>query len=118
MLSRQAAAPACMPWSSLVIAWRKTATACATAPESWGSSVFPHSYFKRATIRLRSASSDRIARLWDGAYSRFDSNSPQQLRDLLSAVAVYAAGGRAALEDFSRRRGGIVLQLPSQVRKG
>ena len=30
----------------------------------------------------------------------------QTLRDLLSAVAVYAAGGRKALEQFGRRRGG------------
>ncbi|MCI0598436.1 MAG: VWA domain-containing protein [Beijerinckiaceae bacterium] len=60
----------------------------------------------------------QIARLSNGAYCRFDSSSPRQLRDLLSAVAVYAAGGRAALDDFSRQRGGIVLQLSHQVRKG
>ena len=42
-----------------------------------------------------------IARLTNGAYCRFDANSAQQLRALLSAVAVYAAGGRKALGDLS-----------------
>ena len=42
-----------------------------------------------------------IARLTAGAYCRFDASSAQQLKDLLSAVAVYAAGGRKALADHS-----------------
>ena len=57
-----------------------------------------------------------VARLTGGAYCPFDSSSPQQLRDLLSAVAVYAAGGRVALEDYGRRKGGHVLRLTHQVR--
>jgi len=56
-----------------------------------------------------------IARLTQGAYCRFDAHSPQQLRDLLSAVAVYAAGGRRALEDYSARQGGVTLQLTRQI---
>ena len=59
-----------------------------------------------------------IARLTRGAYCRFDANSAQQLRDLLSAVAVFAAGGRKALEDFGRRQGGVVHQLTHQLKKG
>jgi hypothetical protein len=58
-----------------------------------------------------------IARLSGGAYCRFDSSSAQQLRDLLSAVAVYAAGGRKALENFARRQGGVVLRLTQQFKK-
>ena len=58
----------------------------------------------------------QIARLSGGAYVPFDANSPQQLRDLLAAVAVYAAGGRPALADFSRRTGGVVPQLTHQVK--
>lgn len=58
-----------------------------------------------------------IARLTRGAYSPFDASSPQQLRDLLSAVAVYAAGGRKALDDFGRRAGGIVRRLTHQLDK-
>ena len=58
-----------------------------------------------------------IARLSCGAYCRFDAGSAKQLRDLLSAVAVYAAGGRKALEAHSQRTGGIVLQLTHQLGK-
>ena len=46
-----------------------------------------------------------IARLTKGAYCRFDTGSARQLRELLRAVAAYAAGGRQALEDFSRAGG-------------
>jgi hypothetical protein len=37
---------------------------------------------------------------------------------LLSAVAVYAAGGRPALEDLARKRGGEVLKIAHQVKGG
>ncbi len=56
-----------------------------------------------------------IAKLSGGAYSRFDASSAQQLRNLLAAVAVYASGGRVALEDFSKRRRGVVAQLTQQI---
>ena len=58
----------------------------------------------------------QIARLSGGAYCPFDAASPQQLKDLLSAVAVYAAGGRPALDDYSSRQGGVVRQLTHQVK--
>jgi hypothetical protein len=47
-----------------------------------------------------------IARLTKGAFCRFDRGSAQQLRDLLTAVAVYAAGGRKALLALSAGRQG------------
>ncbi len=53
----------------------------------------------------------RIARLSKGAYCPFDAGSAHQLADLLSAVAVYAAGGHRALEALERRRGGAVPLL-------
>ena len=56
-----------------------------------------------------------IARLSGGAWCPFDHKSPQVLKDLLSAVAVFAAGGRPALKDFGQRRGGAVLQLTQQL---
>ena len=59
----------------------------------------------------------QIARLTHGACCPFDANSAQQLRELLSAVAVYAAGGRLALEDYSRRAGGATLLLAQQIAK-
>ncbi len=56
-----------------------------------------------------------IARLSKGAYCRFDASSAQQLKDLLAAVAVYASGGRRALENFSSKRRGVVAQLTHQI---
>jgi len=44
-----------------------------------------------------------IARLTKGAYCRFDAGSAAQLRELLAAVAVYAAGGRKALQALTGR---------------
>jgi len=60
----------------------------------------------------------QIARLTKGAYCPFDASSAQQLRDLLSAVAVYAAGGNRALEDFGKARGEKVKLLIRQIGKG
>ena len=57
----------------------------------------------------------QIARLTKGAYCPFDAGSAQQLRDLLSAVAVYAAGGRRALEDFGKNRGEAIKLLTRQI---
>ena len=56
----------------------------------------------------------QLARITRGAYSTFDANSPQQLRDLLKAVAVFAAGGRKALEDYGRKSG-AALRLTHQL---
>ena len=60
----------------------------------------------------------QIAKLTKGAYCPFDAGSARQLRDLLSAVAVYAAGGRLALERFGQRRGETVRRLSRQIDKG
>ncbi|MGE0007382.1 MAG: VWA domain-containing protein [Parvibaculaceae bacterium] len=57
-----------------------------------------------------------IARLTRGAYFRLDASSARQLRDLLAAVAVYAAGGREALADHSREKGGTARLLLEQLR--
>ena len=58
----------------------------------------------------------QVAKLTNGAYCQFDSNSAQVLKDLLGAVAVYAAGGRLALESLASKRGGEVLKLVHQVK--
>jgi len=57
----------------------------------------------------------QIAKLTGGAYCRFDATSAHVLKDLLSAVAVFAAGGRAALEDLAGRRGDDVRLIAHQV---
>ncbi len=51
-----------------------------------------------------------IARLSRGAYCRFDAGSARQLRELLAAVAVYATGGRKALQDLSDETKSIAAQ--------
>ncbi|HTZ81191.1 MAG TPA: VWA domain-containing protein [Stellaceae bacterium] len=56
-----------------------------------------------------------IARLTRGAYCPFDSASADQLKALLGAVAVYAAGGRKALADYGKRTGGAALLLTRQM---
>ena len=58
---------------------------------------------------------EQIARLSGGAYCGFDVGSAQQLKDLLAAVAVFSAGGRRALADLSKKRGGRVLQIADQM---
>ncbi len=57
-----------------------------------------------------------IARLTRGAYFRFGSDSSKVLRELLAAVAVYAAGGRTALADHSAKRGGASTLLLEQMK--
>ena len=57
----------------------------------------------------------QIAELTRGAYCPFDASSAAQLRDLLSAVAVYAAGGRVALQDFSKKSSEVVRKLTHQL---
>ena len=56
-----------------------------------------------------------IAALTKGAHCRFDANSPDQLRELLGAVAAYAAGGRRALADLSKRSSPAVRLIAGQV---
>ncbi|MCF8499981.1 MAG: VWA domain-containing protein [Rhodospirillum sp.] len=56
----------------------------------------------------------QIAKVSGGAFCRFDAGAATQLRSLLRAVAIYAAGGRKALEDYGSRGGeGARLLLPS-----
>jgi hypothetical protein len=52
-----------------------------------------------------------IARLTKGAFCRFDRGSARQLRELLTAVAVYAAGGHKALLALSAERHGAGARL-------
>ena len=55
----------------------------------------------------------RLAQLSGGASERFDARSPGRLAELLGAVARYAAGGRAALENSASSGARLLLdQLP------
>jgi len=57
-----------------------------------------------------------VANLTGGACCSFDANAPDQLRDLLGAVAAYAAGGRKAMLAYGRGRSRPVALLTQQVR--
>ena len=59
----------------------------------------------------------QMARLSKGAYCHFDATSASQLQDLLSAVAVFAAGGHKALQNFSEKAGSEVLLITQQLSK-
>lgn len=59
----------------------------------------------------------QIAQLTRGAYCSFDGTSAEQLKDLLKAVAVYAAGGQSALKKFSKNHSEIVRKLSDQLSK-
>ena len=74
--------------------------------------------FHEGTEALAANTFREIARLSRGAYCAFDASSAAQLRDLLSAVAVYAAGGRKALQDFSKKRSEVVRRLTRQLDGG
>jgi hypothetical protein len=59
--------------------------------------------FQEGRNPIAEAGFREIARLTGGAYARFDNNAAGQLRELLRAVAVFAAGGLKALAD----KGGV-----------
>ena len=59
-----------------------------------------------------------IAKLSGGAYAHFDAASAEMLKKLLSAVAVFAAGGRSALDEYAKVQGGDVLKITNQMHKG
>ena len=87
---------------------------CAAAGELGMLSV-PVFVFQEGFDPIARRAFQQIAHLTHGAYSHFDLSSARHLRDLLSAVAVYAAGGRRALSDFSHRRGGRARDLSRRL---
>lgn len=75
--------------------------------------------FQEGHDATASAAFAEIARLTRGAHCRFDAGSAAQLKALLSAVAVYAAGGRKALETLAlEARGEGARLLLSRMRPG
>lgn len=58
----------------------------------------------------------QVSKLSGGAYAPFDRNSPQVLKDLMAAVAVYASGGAKALQDYSSRSSPAVKRLTQQLK--
>tara|TARA_B100000686_G_C16440676_1_gene786816 strand:- start:74 stop:796 length:723 start_codon:yes stop_codon:yes gene_type:complete len=58
----------------------------------------------------------KISTLTNGVHCFFDANSANQLKNLLKAVVVYAAGGKKALESFSRVSGDDVRLLLNKIK--
>lgn len=58
----------------------------------------------------------QMARLSGGAYCRFDNSSAATLKALLSAVAVYATGGRRALLEYAKKGDPDILKLTHQLK--
>ncbi len=83
---------------------------CAKAGEL-GLLGVPVFLFQEGHDPLATTAFREIARLTKGATCRFDAGSAAQLRALLTAVAVYASGGRKALQALSRRSDGEGARL-------
>jgi len=88
---------------------------CALAGEL-GLLKVPAFMFHEGSETQASLAFRQIARLSGGAYLQFDAHSAAQLKSLLAAVAVYAAGGRRALAKLGKRQGGAALQISHQVK--
>tara|TARA_Y100000588_G_scaffold304014_1_gene326684 strand:- start:702 stop:1409 length:708 start_codon:yes stop_codon:yes gene_type:complete len=58
----------------------------------------------------------QFAALTGGAHCGFDGSSANQLKELLAAVAVFAAGGLNALKNYGKEAGPEVAQITSQVK--
>lgn len=58
----------------------------------------------------------QMSQLSGGAYCPFNEQSAHMLADLLAAVAVFASGGRLALESFSRTKNSQVKHLLTQLK--
>ncbi len=83
---------------------------CAKAGEL-GLLKVPVFMFQEGHDSLAERTFREIARLSGGAYGRFDPGAAAQLRELLRAVAAYAAGGREALQLLARSAGGAAALL-------
>jgi hypothetical protein len=83
-----------------------------------GLSGVPAFIFHEGNEEVAGRAFRQIAKLSGGAYCPFDARSAQQLRELLAAVAVYAAGGRQALLEHGKRKGGAALLLANKLGKG
>lgn len=83
---------------------------CAKAGEL-GLLKVPVFMFQEGCDSLTEQTYREIARLSGGAYGRFDTGAAAQLRDLLRAVAAYAAGGRDALGRLASSTPGVAALL-------
>jgi hypothetical protein len=72
--------------------------------------------FQEGNDPIAKSGLQQIARLTNGAYSSFDASSANQLKELLKAVAVYAAGGLKQLKKHSTMDKNVSLKLTDQMK--
>lgn len=72
--------------------------------------------FHEGSERSAAAAFKQIASLSRGAYLSFDLASAERLKELLAAVAVYAAGGYRALAAYGAGKSGAIPLLTRQLR--
>ena len=89
--------------------------ALATIAGQLGTIGMPAFMFHEGRDPLAAYAFKEIARLSKGAYCQFDAGSAEALRNLLCAVAVYAAGGRAALDRLAMTGDRAVKQIAHQL---
>lgn len=73
--------------------------------------------FHEGSDRRAAAAFKQMAAVSHGAYLRFDLGSAQRLKELLAAVAVYAAGGYKALAAYGEGRSPEILRLTQELRR-
>jgi hypothetical protein len=81
-----------------------------------GSLGVPIFLFQEGLDPPAEAAFKQMATLSKGAYCRFDLAGIDRLKELLAAVAIFASGGHQALIEYSKKKGGEVLRLTSQLR--
>ena len=72
--------------------------------------------FQEGDDPIASSGFAQLARVSGGAHCRFDADSAEQLGQLLNAVAIYAAGGKSALRQFSLTQSRSVSALLEQLK--
>lgn len=80
-----------------------------------GSLGVPIFVFHEGSDPVAASAFKQMASLSRGAYLAFDLNSVDRLRELLGAIAVFVAGGLAALEKHAAGKP-VLLQITSQLK--
>ena len=89
----------------------------ATIAGQLGTLGMPAFMFHEGRNPLAAYAFREIARLSKGAYCQFDAGSADALRHLLCAVAVYAAGGQAALDRLAMAGDRAVKRIAHQMQR-
>ncbi|MEO1017360.1 MAG: hypothetical protein AAFY56_06675 [Pseudomonadota bacterium] len=71
--------------------------------------------FQEGNNPLATRAFRHLAKASRGVHCQFDSAAPDQLRDLLAAVAAYADGGAVALGRLAAGREGVVRLIEKQL---